>query len=127
MSRSSANVRFRPEADIWDTRQTAVASPEKGTLAIRELLADFVGSIASAASDAPDNYPDWLPKDWTSHRADLLDLWGRIHPGLKRDVDQAAALGVQVTAMIDAFDSGDREAGREIAWDIFNSQPEKLR
>jgi hypothetical protein len=91
------------------------------------LLDEFSGSITRAAADAPDNYPEWLPLTWHSHRVELLDLWSKIRPQLRHDLDKTEILENRLTAMLVAFDAGNKELGRKIAWEIYNFHPEKLR
>ena len=86
-----------------------------------------MGSISSATTMPPDGYPDWLPLTWDEHKSDLRDMWGGIRPRLKHDLDKAEMLDRQLTAMIEAYDAGNKKLGRKIAWDIYNEKPERFR
>ncbi len=96
-------------------------------MSLRRLWEEFMGSISTATTDPPDDYPDWLPLTWEQHKSDLREMWEGIRPRLKHDLDKAETLDRQLTAMIAAYDAGNKEFGRKIAWDIYNSRPEKLR
>lgn len=96
-------------------------------MSLRKLLDDFTGVINISTTDAPDEYPDWLPLTWEAHRANIENLWAQICPRLKRDTDKAEILSRQLISMISAFEAGNKKIGRKIAWDIYNSRPENLR
>lgn len=96
-------------------------------MSTKKLLLDLAGSIATATTDAPDEYPDWLPKTWKIHKEDIEELWAQIRPKLRRDLEQANILDQKIAAMIVAFDNGEKIIGRKIAWDIYNSRIEGLR
>lgn len=96
-------------------------------MSLRERLVDFSGSIAVATRDAPDDYAEWSYMTYESHMSDLRELWADIRPKLKRDLDKVEFIEQRLTDMFSAFESGEKEAGRKAAWDIYNLEVEKLR
>lgn len=96
-------------------------------MSLRRLLDDLSSSITLATSLSPDEYPEDLPLTYESHKADIQELWEKVRPRLKRDLDKAEMLDRQLAAMFAAFEVGNKKLGRKIAWDIYNSKPEKLR
>jgi hypothetical protein len=90
-----------------------------------KLLDDFVCSIANAMTYAPDSYPAW--RTYEDHMADLNDLWSKIQPRLKRDIEQAHFVDVKLKEMFKAFDAKDKEKGCAAACEIYNSKVEKFR
>ena len=96
-------------------------------MSLRRLLDDLAGSITLATRYPPDEYPEDLPLTYESHKADIKELWRQARPRLKRDLDKAEMLDNQLSAMFSAFEVGNKKFGRKIAWDIYNSKPEKLR
>ena len=96
-------------------------------MSLRKLLDDFTGVINISTTDAPDEYPDCLVLSWEAHMADIENLCSQIYPRLKRDTDKAEILNGQLISMISAFEAGNKKLGRKIAWNIYNSKPDKLR
>lgn len=96
-------------------------------MSLQKLWEELMGSVSAATTMPPDGYPDWLPLTWEQHKSDLREMWGAIQPRLKHDLDKAEMLDRQLTAMIEAYDVGSKRLGSKIAWDIYNSKPEKLR
>lgn len=96
-------------------------------MSLRKFLDDLAGSITLATRYSPDDYPDDFPLTYQAHKEDIQELWERARPMLKRDLEKAEMLDRQLSAMFAAFEAGNKRLGRKIAWDIYNSQPEKLR
>jgi predicted component of type VI protein secretion system len=96
-------------------------------MSLYERLRDFAGSIATATSDAPDEYPEWSSWTYETHMEDLRSLWAAIRPQLKRDLEQAAWVDQKLQEMFTAFDAGDKETGRKAAWALYNAEVTKLR
>jgi hypothetical protein len=96
-------------------------------MTIDEKLGDFVGSIAVAITDSPDNYSALGGWTYETHMADLKGLWREIFPQLKRDVEQARFIDGKLQEMFHAFEGGDRERGRDAALAIYNLGVRKLR
>jgi hypothetical protein len=96
-------------------------------MSLLRLLDDFSGSITLVTSFSHDEYPDDLPLTYESHKVDIQELWGIIRPKLRRDLEKSEMLDQQLIAMFSAFDASNKKLGRKIAWDIYNSKPEKLR
>ncbi len=76
---------------------------------------------------APDEYDPESYITYEFNMAEIRELWVAARPKIKRDLDQASMLDGQLKAMLSAFETGDKKLGRKIAWDIYNSKPEKLR
>jgi hypothetical protein len=91
-----------------------------GPMAVHEILRDIKGSVALAATDAPDDYATWSSWNFESHMADLKELWASVEPILK-DRSRAQQVGSDLSAMISAFESGDKIGGRKIAWKLYNN------
>ena len=96
-------------------------------MSLCEHLSDFAGSIATATSDAPDEYPEWSSWTYETHMEDLRSLWATIRPQLQRDLEQAAWVDQTLREMFAAFDAGDKETGRKAAWALYNAEVTKLR
>lgn len=84
-----------------------------------EALQLFKESVAVATGRPPDQYPDWDP-GWADHSADLLQLWSSVKPRLKRDLDKAELIDQKLAAAMESFDSGQREPGRSLMFEIYN-------
>jgi hypothetical protein len=96
-------------------------------MSLKERLADFVGSVSLAATDAPDGYAEWSYWTYETHMADIKELWAQIRPQIKRDVAQAEFVDAKLQEMFTAFDAGEKERGRKAAWALYNANLEKLR
>lgn len=96
-------------------------------MSLSETLKDFAGSIATATTDAPDEYPEWSSWTYETHMGDLRELWAVIRPQLKRDLEQAEFVDGKLHEMIAAFDAGEKEKGRKAAWALYNSDLKQLR
>jgi len=96
-------------------------------MSLSETLKDLAGSIATATSDAPDEYPEWSSWTYETHMADLKELWAAIRPQLKRDLEQAEFIDGKLQEMFAAFDAGEKDKGRKAAWALYNAEVTKLR
>lgn len=94
---------------------------------LRTMLDDFAGSVGAAAAMAPDEYDPGLAVNYENNMADIKELWATARPRIRRDIDKAELLDRQLFSMFSAFEVGNKKLGRKIAWDIYNSKPEKLR
>jgi hypothetical protein len=96
-------------------------------MSLHEDLQNYVDSIGCAGSNAPDEYADWSYITYEANMADLKDLWTRIQPQLKRDLEKARWVDVTLQEMFDAFGAGQKELGRKAAWALYNAELTKLR
>jgi hypothetical protein len=96
-------------------------------MSLAERLMDFAGSIGAAATKAPDEYLQSSRWTYESHKADLKELWAEIRPQLKRDIDKAQLIDEKLQEMFAAFDAGEKDKGREVAWSIYDLKLEKLK
>jgi hypothetical protein len=96
-------------------------------MSLKERLRNFNDSISGATNYPPDDYPEWSSLTFESHMADLKELWTEIRPQLKRDLDKAEFVDSKLREMMEAFDAGEKQRGRDIAWDLYNFDLEKLR
>lgn len=96
-------------------------------MSTKEQLSDFASSIVAAATRAPDDYPDWGSWTYETHMADLKQLWQEIRPKLTKDITQVKLIEEKLQEMFLQFESGEKEAGRKIAWSIYNMDVEKFR
>lgn len=99
-------------------------------MSLLEKLKDFAGQIATATTDAPDEYllSQYGYEDiYATHKTDIKNLWSAIRPQLKRDLDQADWVEAQLQEMFAAFDTGEKERGRKAAWALYNADVTKLR
>ncbi len=96
-------------------------------MSLRKALKDFSGSIATATSDAPDEYPDWSSWTYETHMSDLQELWATIRPQLKHDLEQVQWVDDTLREMLTAFDTGQKDKGRKAAWALYNADVTKLR
>ena len=96
-------------------------------MTLAELLDRFAGSLTTAISHAPDDYPEWRYTNYLQNKEKLLQLWSEIKPRLKRDLDQVAYISQRLTDGIAAYDAGDKPAGKKAMLDIYNAEPDKLR
>jgi hypothetical protein len=107
---------------------------------LRDMLDDFHGLVGHLATYAPDNIPAHMSSNYFQLRDWLFEIWPRIKPRLKRDLDKVEIIDRHLTegfAIIDAYqaalDRGEkpdpaiREKGRNEFWAIYNSEPSKLR
>jgi hypothetical protein len=85
----------------------------------RESLVLFKGYVATATSEAPDQYPDWH-SGWAYHRNELLTHWSAARRLLKRDLDHVATIDAKLAQAIESFDRGKREPGQSLMWEIYN-------
>ena len=96
-------------------------------MSLREKLKDLSGYVSIAATDAPDEYPDWGYITYESNMTYIKELWVDISPRLKKDIEKANFVDHKLVEMFVAFEAGDKAKGRQAAWDIYNSEVEKLR
>ena len=96
-------------------------------MSLRKLLDDLSGSITLATTYPPDEYPEYLPLTYESHKIDIEELWEQVRPRLKRDLDKIDAIDRQLAAMFAAFEIGNKKLGRKIAWDLWNLPIRDLR
>ena len=59
--------------------------------------------------------------------SEVLDLWKKIKPKIKKDLEAAELVDQKINAMFIAFEQGDNEEGRDIAYEIFDLDIEKMR
>lgn len=83
-------------------------------MSLQTLLNEFASALARA-TDAPDEYPSWGEAIYQRNMAELWALWRRIRPQLT-DAEQAGYIEQQLEAMRQAFDHGDKAAGRDAVW-----------
>lgn len=88
-------------------------------MSLRELMEDLKGSIGNAATNAPDEYPDWSSWTFETHMADIRELWSAIEPRLKNRAS-VANVSTAIAKMISAFESGDKVTGQAVAWKLYN-------
>ncbi|MBU8976873.1 hypothetical protein JI752_012035 [Lysobacter sp. MMG2] len=88
-------------------------------MSLSELLGDLAGLISLATTDAPDEYPDWLPTTYDIHKSEIQTLWTRVRPHLRNN-EEEERVQRQLEAMFGAFEAGNKELGRKIAWDLWN-------
>jgi hypothetical protein len=94
---------------------------------LAEQLDRFTGSITTAISHAPDDYPEWQYTDYSKNKANILNLWSEIEPRLKRDLDKAAYIARRLREGFEAYDAGNKEYGKQAMLDIYNAHPDRLR
>jgi len=87
----------------------------------KDLLGDFAGAISGAATDAPDNYPEWGYWTFETHMADIKELWSKLRPQLLADEGLTRLVDEKLQYMFSAFESGDNERGRAAALAIYNA------
>lgn len=80
------------------------------------LLANFAKALARA-TDAPDDYPSWSGATYEQNMAELWALWRQIRPHLSDD-RQAELVEQTLLQMRRAFDSGDKQGGRDAIWSL---------
>ncbi|MFJ3055912.1 hypothetical protein [Herbaspirillum sp. NPDC087042] len=96
-------------------------------MSLTERLADFAGAVGGAATNAPDDYPEWSYATYETNMADIRQLWAEIFPKLKRDIEQAAFIDLKLLEAFAAFEAGEKDKGQLAMWDIYNLQVKKLR
>jgi len=99
-------------------------------MSLRQTLEDFMGQIAMATTDAPDEYllaQQGYENVYEIHKSDMKSLWAQIRPQLRRDVERAEWVDIKLQEMFSAFDAGDKETGRKAAWALYNADVSKLR
>lgn len=96
-------------------------------ISLRNLLDELSGSVAAAAAMAPDEYDPGSYITYEFNMAEIRELWAAARPKIRRDLNQANVLDGKLNSMLSAFEAGDKKLGRKIAWDIYNSKPEKLK
>lgn len=96
-------------------------------MTLSKLLLDFRDSLGAAMSSAPDEYPSWSSWTYETHMEDLRNLWAEAAPRLKRDLQQAAQVQHLLEVMFNAFEAGQKDAGRKAALAIYNMNPDRLR
>lgn len=87
----------------------------------KDLLGDFAGAISGAATDAPDNYPEWSYWTFETHMADIKELWSKLRPQLLADEELTRFIDEKLQHMLSAFESDDNDRGRAAAWAIYNA------
>lgn len=99
-----------------------------------EILADLSSDVSVAASDAPDEYPDYLveicgsmEETYSDNKETLLSDWSEARALLKRDVDKVALIDAKLKEAFDAFDAGNRDTGRRIMREIHELDLRNLR
>lgn len=92
-----------------------------------ETLKDFAGAVSTAATHAPDEYPEWRYGNYNSTKADIEDLWLQIRAKLKRDTDKIAFIDEKLSEAFAAFDVGEKERGRKAMWAVYNLGLRELR
>ncbi len=108
---------------------------------LREKLLDLEGAAGGIATYAPDEYPEWDPRNYSISKPDIEELWAEIQPKLKRDLDKAQDVAQKIKEGFEALDNylanitrGEapdhklRERGRDAFWHIYNMHlPRTLR
>ena len=95
-------------------------------MTLQNLLKEFRGSIAGATT-APDRYACPEFQSWEWNKADLQSLWAQIKPKLKRDLDSVKLIDAKLHQMFEAFEAAHNEQGRDIAWELYALDVDKLR
>jgi hypothetical protein len=95
-------------------------------MSLTETLSNFAAALASA-TDAPDEYPAWGYVTYESNMADLKDLWGKIRPKLKRDLEQAEFVDVKLQEAFAAFEANEKDKGRKAVLAIYNLNVKRFR
>ena len=103
------------------------AAPPASIMPLIDTLRDFAGSLATACNHAPDNYPSWSAWTYTTHMADLKELWTAIRPQLRRDLDQAAFIDAKLQEAFAAYDANQKEQGTDAILAIYNLDVKALR
>ena len=93
-------------------------------MSLREKLTDLSGALASITR-GPDAYPSSM--SYEGNKADIIELWNEIKPKLKRDLEQAEIIDRKLAEMFGAYESGDVQGGRNVAWALYNMNAKKLR
>ncbi|HEX7803628.1 MAG TPA: hypothetical protein VF471_12815 [Pseudoxanthomonas sp.] len=96
-------------------------------MSLRKNLDDLAGAVGAAAAMAPDEYDPGSYITYEFNMAEIRKLWAAARPKIRRDLNQATVLDGKLNSMLSAFEAGDKKLGRKIAWDIYNSKPEKLK
>jgi hypothetical protein len=96
-------------------------------MSLNDRLTDFAGALAVAATDAPDDYPDWGYTTYESNMADIKVLWAEIRAKLKRDHEQVPFIDDKLQEAFTAFDAGEKERGSKAILAIYNLEVKKLR
>jgi hypothetical protein len=84
-----------------------------------QALQIFQDSVNVGTAYPPDAYPDWHA-GWANHRADMLALWTDLKPRLKHDLDKVELIDQKLAEAFESFDSGQREPGRSLMFEIYN-------
>jgi hypothetical protein len=95
-------------------------------MSLTETLSDFAGALTSA-TDAPDEYPAWGYVTYESNMADLKELWGKIRPKLKRDLEQAEFVDSKLQEAFDAFMVNEKDKGRKAILAVYNLNVKQFR
>lgn len=96
-------------------------------MSLKEKLADFAGSLATAMDYPPDDYPEWSYMTYETHMADLKELWAEIRVKLKKDVDRIGLIDAKLQEAFAAFDAKEKQKGKAAIAVIYNLEVKKLR
>lgn len=96
-------------------------------MSLIERLKDLSGAVAAAASDAPDDYPEWSYHTYAGNMEDIMDLWAQIRPQRRRDASKIPWIDAKFQEPFDAFAAGEKEKGRQAMWDLYNLEIGDLR
>lgn len=95
-------------------------------MSLTETLRDFAGPLSSAI-DAADEYPAWGYVTYESNMADLKELWSKIRPKLKRDLEQAEFVDRKFQEAFDAFMANQKDKGRKAILAVYNLNVKQFR
>ncbi len=95
-------------------------------MSLTETLRDFAGALSSAI-DAPDEYPAWGYVTYESNMADLKELWSKIRPKLKRELEQAEFVDRKLQEAFDAFMANQKDKGRKAILAVYNLNVKQFR
>lgn len=96
-------------------------------MTLAEKLNDVAAAVSTAATHAPDAYPDWGFVTYDGNMADIRELWSEIQPKTKKDINKATFVDGKLQDAYRAFHVGDKETGQNALWEIYNSGIKNLR
>ncbi|MEG2750147.1 MAG: hypothetical protein RR939_12265 [Acinetobacter sp.] len=103
-------------------------------MSFKENLQFLADRLLAIHTYSPDQYPSWRLEYYNNAKeifdedmSGVLDLWKKIKPKIKKDLEAAELVDQKINAMFIAFKQGDNEEGRDIAYEIFDLDIEKMR
>lgn len=103
-------------------------------MSFKQDLENLAGLILRISIHSPDQYPAWKLEYYNNAKeifdedmSEVVDLWKKIKPKIKKDLEAAELVDQKINAMFIAFEHGDNEEGRDIAYEIFDLDIEKMR